>query len=159
MKRWEWLVEPKTGIYQDPDLGCFTEDSIALVHFARIGKSDAVLDLGTGNGVLCLYAETRYGGTYTGVDVDAEQLALARASAERNGQAIRFLTLSAEDAPKELCDLCASFNLAVAETLLAKTRRAFARHPEAKTLLLAGGVTANSLVRAAFQRFGPHWNL
>ena len=41
----------------------------------------------------------------------------------------------------------------MAETLLAKTRRAFARHPEAKTLLLAGGVAANSLVRAAFQRF------
>ncbi|MBR6468181.1 MAG: tRNA (adenosine(37)-N6)-threonylcarbamoyltransferase complex transferase subunit TsaD, partial [Desulfovibrio sp.] len=59
----------------------------------------------------------------------------------------------AEDAPRELCDLCASFNLAVAETLLAKTRRAFARHPEARTLLLAGGVAANSLVRAAFQRF------
>lgn len=102
MERWEWLQDERVGIFQDAALGCFTEDSIALVHFARIGKSDAVLDLGTGNGVLCLYAETRYGGTYTGVDVDAEQLALARASAERNGQAIRFLTISAEDAPKEL---------------------------------------------------------
>ena len=59
----------------------------------------------------------------------------------------------AEDAPQELCDLCASFNLAVAETLLAKTRRAFERHPEAATLLLAGGVAANSLVRSTFQRF------
>jgi len=100
MERWEWLVEPKTGIFQDPDLGCFTEDSIALVHFARIGKTDAVLDLGTGNGILCLYAETRYGGTYTGVDVDAAQIALARQSAERNGQAIRFCTLRAEDTPE-----------------------------------------------------------
>jgi tRNA1(Val) A37 N6-methylase TrmN6 len=101
MERWEWLIEPKTGIFQDPDLGCFTEDSIALVHFARIGRSDAVLDLGTGNGILCLYAEARYGGTYTGVDVDERQLALARASAERNGQAIRFPALSATDAPGE----------------------------------------------------------
>jgi len=59
----------------------------------------------------------------------------------------------AEDAPQELCDLCASFNFAVAETLLAKARRAFDRHPEAGALLLAGGVAANSLVRSIFQRF------
>ena len=52
MERWEWLIEPKTGIYQDPDLGCFTEDSIKLVHFAGIRETDAVLDVGTGNGVL-----------------------------------------------------------------------------------------------------------
>lgn len=99
MERWEWLIGPETGIFQDPELGCFTEDSIALVHFARIGKADAVLDLGTGNGILCLYAEARYGGAYTGVDVDERQLALARASAERNGQAIRFCAIRAEDAP------------------------------------------------------------
>ena len=98
MERWEWLIEDRTGIFQDPALGCFTEDSIALVHFAKIGTTDTVLDLGTGNGVLCLYAEARYGGTYTGIDVDAAQIALASRSAERNGQAIRFLTLSVEQA-------------------------------------------------------------
>ena len=99
MERWEWLIEPKTGIYQDPKLGCFTEDSIALVHFAKICEADTVLDFGTGNGILCLYAEARYGGTYTGIDVNGAQIALARRSAERNGQAIRFLTLSVSDAP------------------------------------------------------------
>lgn len=99
MERWEWLIEGGAGLFQDPALGCFTEDSIALVHFARIGKTDAVLDLGTGNGVLCLYAEALYGGTYTGIDVDAAQLELARRSAEKNGQAIRFLAMRAGDAP------------------------------------------------------------
>ena len=102
MERWEWLIEPKTGIYQDHALGCFTEDSIALVHFARIGPKDRVLDLGTGNGVLCLYAESRMGGEYTGIDVDEAQLALARKSAARNGQPIRFLELCAKDAPSVL---------------------------------------------------------
>ena len=102
MERWEWLIEPKTGIYQDPALGCFTEDPIALTHFARIGKDDTVLDLGTGNGVLCLYAEALYGGVYTGIDVDERQLALAARSAERNGQKIRFLAMRAEDAPDRL---------------------------------------------------------
>ena len=102
MERFEWLIEPRTGIFQDPDLGCFSEDSIALVHFYRGGKNDRVLDIGTGNGVLCLYAQALYGGTFVGVDVDERQLALARRSAERNGQPIRFLHLRAEDAPEAL---------------------------------------------------------
>lgn len=102
MERWEWLIGEETGIYQDPALGCFTEDSIALAHFAKIGKNDAVLDLGTGNGVLCLYAQALYGGCFTGIDVDEAQLALACRSAERNGQAIRFLSMRAEDAPDAL---------------------------------------------------------
>lgn len=102
MERWEWLIEGKTGIFQDPALGCFTEDPIALAHFARIGPSDTVLDLGTGNGVLCLYGEALYGGAYTGIDVNEAQLALARSSAARNGQTIRFLPMRVEDAPDVL---------------------------------------------------------
>ncbi len=102
MERWEWLIEPETGIFQDPEKGCFTEDPIALVHFARIGPKDTVLDLGTGNGVMCLYAEARYGGTYTGIDVDGAQIALAQRSAERNGQPIRFAKIRVEDAPSVL---------------------------------------------------------
>ncbi len=54
----------------------------------------------------------------------------------------------AGDAPQELCDCCASFNLAVVETLEAKTRRALERHPECRALMVAGGVAANSLLRA-----------
>ena len=78
MERWEWLIEE------------------------RIGKNDSVLDLGTGNGILCLYAEPRCGGTYTGIDVDEAQLSLARRSAEQNGQAIRFLHMDVSDAPDAL---------------------------------------------------------
>lgn len=102
MERWEWLIEGKTGIFQDPALGCFTEDPIGLVHFAKIGEKDTVLDLGTGNGVMCLYAKARYGGAYTGVDVNEAQIALAARSAARNGQPIRFLAMRAEDAPDAL---------------------------------------------------------
>ena len=102
MERWEWLIEGKAGIFQDPALGCFTEDPIALVHFAKIGEKDTVADLGTGNGVMCLYAMARYGGAYTGIDVDEAQIELAKRSAARNGQAIRFLAMRAEDAPDAL---------------------------------------------------------
>ena len=53
----------------------------------------------------------------------------------------------ADDAPQALRDCCASFNLAVVETLVIKTRRALARHPDVRELLVAGGVAANSLLR------------
>lgn len=99
MERWEWLIDGRIGIWQDPALGCFTEDSIALAHFLRMRAADAVLDLGTGNGVLCLYAQALYGGTFTGVDTNTAQIALAARSAERNGQPIRFRNLRTQDAP------------------------------------------------------------
>jgi N6-L-threonylcarbamoyladenine synthase len=51
------------------------------------------------------------------------------------------------DAPGELCDLCASVNLAVAETLCAKAERALNAFPHVGTLILAGGVAANTLLR------------
>ena len=57
-----------------------------------------------------------------------------------------------EDAPSQLCDLCASFNLAVVETLVAKTARALKRHPDVKTVITAGGVAANSLLREHMHR-------
>lgn len=102
MERFEWLIEPHTGIFQDPALGCFSEDSVALAHFFSAHRTDTVLDLGTGNGILCLYAEALYGGSYTGIDTNEAQIALAKRSAERNGQPIRFLSMRVEDAPDAL---------------------------------------------------------
>lgn len=54
---------------------------------------------------------------------------------------------SAGDAPRILCDCCAAFTQAVVDTLLIKTGRALDRHPDLKTLVLAGGVAANSHLR------------
>ncbi len=53
-----------------------------------------------------------------------------------------------EDAPQALCDVCASFNWAVVDTLRIKTERALDRHPDINTLIVAGGVAANTLLRA-----------
>ena len=50
-------------------------------------------------------------------------------------------------APQVLKDYCASFNLAVVETLCVKARRALDRNPDLKTLIMAGGVACNSLLR------------
>ena len=58
MERWE-LLEGSYGLYQDKELGCFTEDSIRLVHFMRLKSGDRCLDLGTGNGIIPLYVRSR----------------------------------------------------------------------------------------------------
>ena len=52
-----------------------------------------------------------------------------------------------DDAPQSLKDGCASFNLAVTETLMEKTRRALDRNPDIRRLVVAGGVAANSMLR------------
>ena len=46
-----------------------------------------------------------------------------------------------------LCDICASVNLAVVESLCVKVARALDRFPDMRTLILAGGVAANKLLR------------
>jgi N6-L-threonylcarbamoyladenine synthase len=59
---------------------------------------------------------------------------------ERNG---RQWTKDADS----LKSCCASFNLAVVDTLCVKVERALDRHPRIRALVLAGGVASNSLLR------------
>lgn len=107
--RWESLQFEEYGIYQDEALGRFTEDPVRLVHFLNAKKSERAVDLGTGNGVIALYANALYGCPFAGVDVDEAQLRLARLSAEKNGQDVPFYGLDVSDAPKALG--CGRFDL------------------------------------------------
>ena len=100
--RWESLQYQHYGIYQDEALGRFTEDPVRLVHFLHAKGTERALDLGTGNGVIALYANALYGCPFTGIDLDAAQLSLARLSAEKNGQDIPFYEMDILDAPKAL---------------------------------------------------------
>jgi len=56
------------------------------------------------------------------------------------------------DHSSELYDMCASFNLAIAETLRIKTERALNLYPDINKLIVAGGVAANSLLRQTMQK-------
>ena len=100
--RWESLQIEEYGIYQDEALGRFSEDPVRLVHFLRAKKTERALDLGTGNGIIPLYANALYGCPFEGLDVDGAQLRLARLSAEKNGQSIPFYELDVKDAPAAL---------------------------------------------------------
>lgn len=99
MERWESLGVGDYGIYQDRELGAFTEDPVRLVHFMRMNKGDRCADLGTGNGIIPLYACALHGGKWTGLDICREQLALCRASAEKNGFPMTFVEGDVTQAP------------------------------------------------------------
>ena len=53
---------------------------------------------------------------------------------------------------KEIADIAASFQIAVVDVLVAKTKRA-AERIDAKTILLGGGVAANTELRTRLQRY------
>jgi N6-L-threonylcarbamoyladenine synthase len=66
-------------------------------------------------------------------------------------------------APPLLNDLCASFQAAVADVLLDRTRRAAelfrADYPDATTLVVAGGVAANAYLRACLAKLAEELDL
>ncbi len=64
---------------------------------------------------------------------------------------LRGGVLTAHPHPAELSLLAASFNYAVAETLRVKVARALDRDSELRAVVVAGGVAANSHVRAALR--------
>lgn len=49
--------------------------------------------------------------------------------------------------PADVDNFCASLNLAIADTLAAKVDRALQENPDTETLILAGGVAANGMIR------------
>jgi len=62
------------------------------------------------------------------------------------------------EADPKLCDAAASYQLAIAETLVIKARRAMNSFSP-RCIVVAGGVAANSVVRAAFARLAEEKNL
>lgn len=60
---------------------------------------------------------------------------------------------------KKLENFCAAFNEAIAETLCLKTQRGLKRHRDARALVVAGGVAANSLLRQKMATLGEKYGL
>ena len=51
-----------------------------------------------------------------------------------------------------MADLCASYSHAIVKTLVTKFARALFQHPDVSTVVLAGGVAANSLLRSEMEK-------
>ena len=80
-------------------------------------------------------------------EIEARREALARG--QRSGDALRALS------SVETLDLIASFQRAVVDNLLSRTLAAAEKHA-ARTILVSGGVAANSELRRAFEAEGQH---
>lgn len=73
-------------IIQDPKKFCFGVDAVLLSGFAQVNKGETVLDLGTGTGIIPILLEAKTQGShFTGLEIQAESVEMARRSVALNG--------------------------------------------------------------------------
>lgn len=73
-------------IIQNTKTFCFGVDAVILSAFAKMEKDDCAIDLGTGNGVIPMLMEARYGGRcLKGLEIQEFNVDMARRSVELNG--------------------------------------------------------------------------
>lgn len=88
--------------------------------------------------------------SFSGLKTAASQLYLQHLHQQYEN--VRF-TVAPECVPAELADFIASFNFAIVDTLIEKLKRALSLHPALETLIVAGGVAANSMLREKITAF------
>lgn len=71
-------------IIQNTRIFCFGIDAVLLSAFAKMNKTQSAIDLGTGNGIIPIMMEARYGGNYTGLEIQDINVDMARRSVELN---------------------------------------------------------------------------
>ena len=73
-------------IIQNEKKFCFGMDAVLLSGFARAGKGERVLDLGTGTGIIPILMEAKTGGeSFTGLEIQEEMAEMAARSVKLNG--------------------------------------------------------------------------
>ena len=83
-------------IIQHPKRFCFGMDAVLLAAFAKAGKNDRVMDLGTGTGVIpILMAAREMGKEYFAIDISEESVEMAQRSVKLNN--IDNITVKTED--------------------------------------------------------------
>lgn len=78
-------------IIQHPGRFCFGMDAVLLTGFAHAGKTDRLLDLGTGTGIIPILMEAKYHCAHlTGLEIQPESADMAARSVELNGLSDRI---------------------------------------------------------------------
>lgn len=73
-------------IIQNPDKFCFGMDAVLLTGFARAGREDILLDMGTGTGIIPILMEAKYHCRHlTGLEIQADSADMACRSVALNG--------------------------------------------------------------------------
>lgn len=80
--RLDYFIDPSISIYQHPEHFHFNTDTKLLAQFMKIRKGDTVLDIGTNNGALLLYADRYDVSKLIGVEVLEESSQIAQLNAD-----------------------------------------------------------------------------
>ena len=71
-------------LYQHKKMFRVNTDTSLLGNYLKVNKEDSVLDIGTNNGALLLYASLYYPSKLVGIDINSEALEIARLNSESN---------------------------------------------------------------------------
>lgn len=84
-ERLDDLLINNLKIIQSPDKFCFGIDAVLLSGFINVKKTDRMIDLGTGNGIIPFLIYAKKGvKNITGLDIQQDVIEMARRSAEGN---------------------------------------------------------------------------
>ena len=75
---------PEIKLYQDKDMICINTDTMVLGEFLEVYRYDTILDIGTNNGSLLLYANRFSPKKLIGIDINKEALEIAKKNMELN---------------------------------------------------------------------------
>lgn len=75
---------PNIPIYQDDEMFCINTDTMVLGEFLNIYKNDVVLDMGTNNGALLIYASLFNPKKLIGLEINEKALELAERNLKEN---------------------------------------------------------------------------
>lgn len=73
----DYLADLNQEIIQRKDMFKFNSDSLALARFMQVKRNERVLDIGTNNGILLMYAKFKGASDLVGIDILDEALQLA----------------------------------------------------------------------------------
>lgn len=86
MIRLDYLPNHKEiPLYQDTEMFCINTDTGLLGEYIEVYKEDTVLDIGTNNGALLLYASRFNPRKLIGIDINTKALDIAKQNMEING--------------------------------------------------------------------------
>ncbi len=84
-ERYDELNRNGYEIIQNPDKFCFGMDAVLLSGFVKVKRDEAVLDLGTGTGIIPILLEAKTQGKhFTGLEIQEESVDMARRSVIHN---------------------------------------------------------------------------
>ncbi len=75
---------PNIKLYQDDEMFCINTDTMVLGEFIEVYRYDTILDIGTNNGALLLYASLFNPKKLVGIDINDKALSLAKKNMELN---------------------------------------------------------------------------